>query len=227
MNTAAFLSRWSRRKRQAIAVVEAANARGRFDPLTLDGDATKQRESRARDAGGNVEATGTACVQTLPASDLSDLIPLEAIGPETDIRAFLADGVPSELTRAALRRAWLSDPKIRDFVGLADYDWDFNTPGSMAGFGILEATDQIERELARLLRRAPAVTTSETLVSPTPIGELRTSDEDHSTACCEPCEFARLGDETTEEESTVSAPRPEALAGQPFRQRNHGRALPK
>src|SRR5437879_6035193 len=72
-----------------------------------------------------------------PARDLANLVPLESIGAETDIRAFLAAGVPPELTRAALRRAWLSDPKIRNFVGLADYDWDFNTPGSMAGFGIL------------------------------------------------------------------------------------------
>jgi len=43
--------------------------------------------------------------------------------------------------RAALRRVWTTDVKIRDFVGLADYDWDFNAAGSMAGFGPLESTD--------------------------------------------------------------------------------------
>ena len=31
----------------------------------------------------------------------------------SDIRAYLAPGVPAELTRAALRRAWLADPTIR------------------------------------------------------------------------------------------------------------------
>ena len=37
-----------------------------------------------------------------------------SITAATDIRAFLAPGVPAELTRAALRRAWTADPAIRD-----------------------------------------------------------------------------------------------------------------
>ena len=93
---------------------------------------------------------------------------------------------------------------------------------------MLDASDQIERELARLVRGAAAVTTSETPLSATPVGELRTSNEDHSAASCEPGGLGRLNDESTVEESTASAPRPEELADQPFRrQRKHGRALPK
>jgi Protein of unknown function (DUF3306) len=115
-----------------------------------------------------------------PTSDLPSLVPLAAIGPETDIRAFYAAGVPSELTRAALRRAWCGDPNKRHFVGLADYDWDFNTPGSMTGFGVPEASEHIERELARLVRAAAAVTGQRNARVPPPTGELRTSDEDHS-----------------------------------------------
>src|SRR6202040_2459051 len=76
---------------------------------------------------------------------------IESITADTDIRGFLAPGVPPELTRAALRRAWAADPKIRDFVGLADYDWDFNAPGSMAGFGSLEMTDELRRMAARIV----------------------------------------------------------------------------
>jgi hypothetical protein len=228
MSTAQFLSRWSRRKRRATEKVEAANARGRFGPSTLDGDATRHRAPPARDARSDVEPTRPACGRIAPISELPHLVPLEAIGAETDIRAFLADGVPSELTRAALRRAWLSDPKIRDFVGLADYDWDFNTPGSMAGFGKLEASGQIERELARLVRGTAAVTASETPVSPAPIGGFQTGEEDHPTPSCEPSAFARLEDESTGQESTASDFQSEALADQPFRrQRKHGRALPK
>jgi hypothetical protein len=49
------------------------------------------------------------------------------------------------LTRAALRRAWTSDPKIRNFVGLADYDWDFNAAGSMAGFGPLDIVGDVRK----------------------------------------------------------------------------------
>jgi hypothetical protein len=53
------------------------------------------------------------------------LPPIESIGAESDIRCFLAPGVPVELTRAALRRAWVVDPRIRDFVGLSENSSDF------------------------------------------------------------------------------------------------------
>jgi hypothetical protein len=39
-------------------------------------------------------------------------------------------------------------PKIRDFVGLAENAWDFNAPGSIAGFGPLEMTEELRRERA-------------------------------------------------------------------------------
>jgi Protein of unknown function (DUF3306) len=42
-----------------------------------------------------------------PAFDVTKLPPIESITADSDIRAFLAPGVPPELTRAALRRAWL------------------------------------------------------------------------------------------------------------------------
>jgi hypothetical protein len=214
MNATELLSRWSRRKRGAIAVVEATNSRGQSAP------SAGREDFRPRDAGPIRNAAG----QTISTSDLPSLVPLEAIGAETDIRAFLAAGVPPELARAALRRAWLSDPKIRDFVGLADYDWDFNTPGSMAGFGILDASGQAERELARLVRQAVAVTTGETPVSPPPIGELRTSDKVSNSAMSrDPPDPVQLHDE-----SAVSDHRSEELADRPFpHQRRHGRALPK
>jgi hypothetical protein len=213
MNATELLSRWSRRKRRAIAAVEAENSRAQSAP------SAGREDSRPRGAGPIRNAAG----QTVSTSDLPSLVPLEAIGAETDIRAFLAAGVPPELARAALRRAWLSDPKIRDFVGLADYDWDFNTPESMAGFGILDASDQAARELARLVRQAGTVTTGETPVSPTPIGELQTSSKDSNSAkSCDPPDPVQLHDE-----SAASDHRSEGLADQPFpHRRKHGRALP-
>ena len=59
--------------------------------------------------------------------------------------------MPADLTRAALRRAWSADPKIRDFVGLAENAWDFNDPGSIPGFGPLEMTPELRREVARIV----------------------------------------------------------------------------
>jgi hypothetical protein len=117
-----FLSRWSRRKQAAAQAAEPAKS-------------TRDAES----------APGPAA----PVFDPAGLPAIESITAETDIRAFFAAGVPTELTRAALRRVWTSDPKIRDFVGLADYDWDFNQPGSMAGFGPLEGADALRAQATR------------------------------------------------------------------------------
>jgi hypothetical protein len=56
-----------------------------------------------------------------------------------------------DIARAALRRAWSADPRIRDFVGLADYDWDYHSTGSAGGFGTLEMTDEVRRMVARIV----------------------------------------------------------------------------
>jgi hypothetical protein len=85
--------------------------------------------------------------------DLTKLPPVESITAATDIRPFLARGVPPELTRAALRRAWAADPAIRDFIGLAENAWDFNAPDAMEGFGPLELTDELRREIAAMVGR--------------------------------------------------------------------------
>jgi len=73
--------------------------------------------------------------------DPSGLPSIEAITAETDVRGFLQSRVPAELTRAALRQAWTSDPAIRDFVGIAENQWDFNDPNAIPGFGPLGVTD--------------------------------------------------------------------------------------
>jgi|SRR5580658_3808635 hypothetical protein len=78
-----------------------------------------------------------------PGFDPAGLPPIESISAATDIRAFLQAGVPAALTRAALRRAWVSDPAIRDFIGIAENQWDFTDPTAMPGFGPLRATDDL------------------------------------------------------------------------------------
>jgi hypothetical protein len=82
--------------------------------------------------------------------DLASLPPIESITASTDVTAFLRKGIPPELSRAALRRAWASDPAIRDFVGLAENAWDFNDPHAMPGFGPL---DYSEEQLGQLVDR--------------------------------------------------------------------------
>jgi hypothetical protein len=80
------------------------------------------------------------------ADDLASLPSIESIGTGTDIRAFLAPGVPAEVTLAALRRAWSVDPAIRDFVGLAESSGDFDARGGMPGFGSI-ASEVVDAKL--------------------------------------------------------------------------------
>jgi hypothetical protein len=110
-----FLSRWSRRKR---AVVEGRAPEEAAPPAPVE-----------------------AKPETLPAEpeddfDLASLPPVDSLTIESDFTAFLHRKVPLELRSAALRRAWSLDPAIRDFIGPADYAWDFNAPDGVPGFAL-------------------------------------------------------------------------------------------
>ncbi len=59
-----------------------------------------------------------------------------------------------ELTRTALRIAWATDPAIRDFIGIAENQWDFNDPTAMPGFGPLRASDNSATLAAQTLGSA-------------------------------------------------------------------------
>ena len=135
-----FLARWASRKRGA-----APTARGQPKPEdTPDG------------AASEAAAASVAPEETLSLFDPASLPPIEAIGAGSDIRPFLAAGVPADLTRAALRRAWSADPAIRHFIGLSENSWDFNAPGGIPGFGSLPEEDA-RRLLARVMGETEAL----------------------------------------------------------------------
>jgi hypothetical protein len=138
-----FITRWSRKKRAAAQDAEhdATPATPAETGAPASAAATDTSAPAARDAGSEL-------------FDVSTLPSLDSITADTDIRAFLAPGVPAELTRAALRRAWAADPNIRDFVGLAENAWDFNAPDAITGFGPLEMTDELRRQIARMVGRS-------------------------------------------------------------------------
>jgi TorA maturation chaperone TorD len=120
-----IMARWSRMKRGNGKAVE---------PNGSAGPKPNQAE-----AGDLKEATPP---REAPADfDLGSLPSLQSITADTDIRSFLASAVPVELTRAALRRAWVTDLAIRDFIGIAENQWDFNDPNAMPGFGPLRMED--------------------------------------------------------------------------------------
>ena len=141
-----FVSRWSRLKRQAGRPTEGEL------PEERAGELPKQR---AEPPPGAVPAGGpgkAALAEDPPTAFNPATLPsIESITAHTDIRAFLQSGVPAELSRAALRRVWVTDPAIRDFIGIAENQWDFTAPGAIPGFGPLEPTDDVRRLVAQAM----------------------------------------------------------------------------
>jgi TorA maturation chaperone TorD len=123
------MSRWSRMKRESARHVTPDGSSP--EPKPIDAEPGHSNEAKVA-----TPATGSAAP---PAFDPASLPPLHSITLGTNIRSYLASSVPVELANAALRRAWVTDPAIRDFIGIAENQWDFNDPTAMPGFGPLTA----------------------------------------------------------------------------------------
>jgi uncharacterized protein DUF3306 len=217
-----FLLRWSRRKRAATD--DAAQAKRAAPPANAAAEpANELRKDEARDRSAVTE--NSVADAAVPTFDPATLPSIDSITAETDIRGFFAPGVPPELTRAALRRLWVSDPKIRDFVGPADYAWDFNTPGSALGFGPLTTSDELGRKVAELIGRGATEAGGDD-TGESEVGASTRPERDE-----EPASNPRDGggcDEPTQDGGHV-APQHEAGSRDdpPPIIRRHGRALPK
>lgn len=133
-----FLERWSQRK------LAAAEHPGDEAPDT------QQIEQPGKQRNAATSSAAAALDRAPSTFDPSSLPPIELINAVSDLRAFLAPGVPVELTRAALRRAWATDPMIRDFVGIAENQWDFAKPDGAPGFGPLNLTSDLRRLVSEL-----------------------------------------------------------------------------
>lgn len=239
-----FLTRWSRRKRKAEESVPPAGDERE------ESKAEVRSDERAADAVPAQSQQATKIETAEPEFDLSTLPPIETITAETDIRAFLAPGVPADVKLAALRRAWAADPKVRDFVGLNDYDFDFHTPGAIHGFGPLEMTDELRREVVRIVsawqpqpeapeaqKRAEAESAARAgALSTQPAAAIEEKNAEPTTTADASDQPAQAQDELISPEATTQrnkesiAPQqehspPENL--QTLARRGHGRALPK
>jgi hypothetical protein len=246
-----FIARWSDRKLQRSRQESLQESRqkssqepnervnaaaGRDDELQRAGQQAAP-EDRSDAPPARPDGKSKASVATPPAFDPATLPPLESITAESDIRAFLAPGVPAELTRAALRRAWSADPRIRDFVGLAENAWDFTAPDAIGGFGPLAMTDEVKRALTNLVGRSmadagtdqpppPATTDDEPQIAaaagadavPGPAGA---ASESISGDCPVDQPMVRDTEDTAAQHAETSADH-ESVTKRP-----HGRALPK
>ena len=190
-----FLARWSRRKLAA-----GPSPTPRADPPPEDAASAPQADSE-------------------PAPDLDALPPIADILADTDITAFLGPGVPLDLVRSALRQAWSVDAAIRDYVGPADYAWDFNAPDAMAGFGPLGFSDALREEIVQALFSGPPA-------AETGSAGVKADLEPYPTASCPQVPSARppaIAPVATEPGDAVE----ERLEpSSPGRSRRHGGALP-
>ncbi|MDX3965341.1 MAG: DUF3306 domain-containing protein [Bradyrhizobium sp.] len=203
MSEEEFLARWSRRKRESQAEPAKPAAAQPAPP------------SEVKDDEGQF--------------DLSSLPSIDEINAATDITAFLSKGIPRELSRAALRRAWAADPAIRDFVGLAENAWDFNDPTAMPGFGPLDCSSE---ELAALVDRiVGGVREAAQSLSEASIEAADSSAELHQADVTVVSNVGEPPDETEHLAIPVAA-QPTASdrsadADEPIRPRTHGGALPR
>ena len=187
-----FLSRWSRRKR---AVVEGRAPEEAPPPAPLE---------------AKPEALPTEPEDEF---DLESLPPIESLTIESDFKAFLHRKVPLELRSAALRRAWSLDPAIRDFIGPADYAWDFNAPDGVPGFAL-----ELGGDAMKLLSHALG------LDAPVPKPEAEPQDEAPAMAEAPALEAPPAASSFSIAEA---APEAEASPEAPMeRLRRHGSALP-
>jgi Protein of unknown function (DUF3306) len=209
MSDEEFLKRWSRRKQESKAAEQAPSPPGQTAAASPE----------------------TAEAASEPEIDLSELPSVDSITAATDITEFLRKGIPAELSRAALRRAWSADPTIRDFVGLAENAWDFTDPNAIPGFGALQGTPEqigamVERVLGGVRNAADKL-----VESPEKEQERVKADQERVSATeslpDEAKSATRLSDLSAE---PVAAAQPEASDEKgdvmPARRRTHGGALP-
>jgi Protein of unknown function (DUF3306) len=135
-----FLSRWSRRKQGA--------GRQEVSPAPSEGAAT-------------------APVATEPetAIDLTSLPRIEELTASSGVEAFLQKGVPEALKNLALRKAWSLDPAIRDFIEVAENQYDWNVPGGAPGYGDLNPGADMRALLDQAVGRVPDPPPEETSAS--------------------------------------------------------------
>lgn len=195
-----FLSRWSRRKHDAER--EAKHDSAPQDAPSPAPDVEQKADESDREDRTLFSPDGDESSAS-PAFHISSLPSIESITASTDIRDFLRPGVPAELSRAALRRVWSTDPAIRDFIGLSENAWDFTDTNDILGFGPLKATDDIRRLVAEVFgdqletmtgtESAPDLSAAQQMVVEPPTASDSAADEtssqaDEATSATDDCE---------------------------------------
>ena len=230
MSDEGFLKRWSRRKREGTPAANEADSvqappqapSSSLTPQAEEGSAAPPSLAPQPAAGAGDAPVGDRAREARDddAVDPATLPPLESLGPESDYTVFLKKGVPEALRLAALRKAWASDPLIRDFRSPAiDYGWDFTTPDYA-----LRPGDDVGKLLDRIFPPASEPTPAAPSALPSPSA---TADEPRAPAAAATPQSlpasARLSD-AVPPAGSEAATAPAAEPRPP--RRKHGGALP-
>jgi hypothetical protein len=133
----AFLSRWSRLKREGAPPAETA--------ATIQPDQAAERPAQSG-VSGDAMNSGDAAARAESrqrAQALEDLesVDIEALDYSSDYTRFMQADVPDELKNRALRKLWASDPLFAYIDGFEAYSEDFTdaacvTPGLKTAYKI-------------------------------------------------------------------------------------------
>lgn len=134
MSGEGFLSRWARRKQEVSREdlrEHAAAPAADIPPVVVE--AIEPHDSALHDSELHDP-------EAITPEELAALPPVEEVVNPADFSQYLRKGVPAILRNAAMRRMWMLDPAIRDYVDPAlDYAYDWNVPGGVPGNGPLAA----------------------------------------------------------------------------------------
>jgi hypothetical protein len=194
-----FLARWSRRKRARRA--------------------QRDEDASASETAPGGETAASAAEPAPPAIDPATLPTPESLGVDSDYTMFMRPGVPLDLKIAGLRRAWTTDPRIAEFRGMAEYDWDFNAPG----YGWLRPLDDVAK-LARQVFGEPAGDPGEASAPAALAGDTTSGTGDEGQASePAPAVAPPIAIPVSVPPPVASDPAPEL----PAPRRRHGGALPR
>jgi hypothetical protein len=147
-----FLSRWSRLKRRPEPE-RKPEPEPQTAPAKTDHDGRPGTEEKSQTAGIGKPRE--------PALDPSELPKIEDLTVDSDFTQFMDARVPSGLRQAALRRAWTLDPRIRDFIEVAEFQYNWNVPGGAPGYGPLPEGTNVASLLAQVIGAIPTASASE------------------------------------------------------------------
>lgn len=211
-----FLTGWSRRKREAKRQ-EALDREPEVEERMLTAEA-------AEDLAYN---------DSVDADYIAALPSLDEITAGSDIKPFLAKGVPASLKNAAMRKLWSSSPLVRDYVDPAvDYAWDWNAPGGVpGGGGVLSPASVLEMMnglVGKGIKAADEILAE--IAEPSDAHTVTENDSPVAAETVQPVAVRRTDAAerpTTAKPDTSVAKDPDKAAVTPVLPRRHGGAVPE